>query len=395
MLQMEGMIDADCHVMEPGDLWQKYIEPRYRDRAPRPPVVPLPRSAGAKGASPAEQAVELTSSVLLEGEEITHRFSPELEVRAAVSWFTHYGEPLKSRFDAPSHVAALRKIGFSQAYLYPTVGLLLFAIDTMDPELAGALVRAYNDWLVDFCGHDPSMLRGVGVVNQHDPADMLRELRRIHGFGWRAVVLRPNPIKGRLLSHPDFEPFWAECERLDIAVGLHEGTHVRAPSAGGDRFHTHFAMHACSHPIEQMMALLALVEGGVLERHPGLRVGFLESGCGWVPYWLFRLDEEHRQNGWEVKKNVRIPPSEYFRRQCFVGCEPGEPYLDRIIDFIGEDCVIFGSDYPHFDHTQGALGELLETNTKLGKERMEKILWHNPRRFYGATAAPAAAGGLS
>jgi len=81
---------------------------------------------------------------------------------------------------------------------------------------------------------------------------------------------------------------------LDMAVGIHEGTHSRLPTTGAERFNSRFALHACSHPMEQMMALLALIEGGVLERHRRLRVAFLESGCGWLPYWLWKLDEEYK-----------------------------------------------------------------------------------------------------
>lgn len=399
MLGLDRIIDADCHVFEPGDLWERYIDPRFRDRAPRPPVIPLPGAAQARPSPPAADSVappvNLTEPVLHDGEKICEPLSDELLVRSALHVVKHYREPMMAGFDAPSHVAALRKIGFSRAFLYPSTGLWLFAIDSMDPDLAGAIVRAYNDWLFDFCRHDPSFLGGVGAVNRHDPADMVRELRRIHGFGWKAVVIRPNPIKGRLLSHPDYEPFWAECERLDIAVGVHEGTYARVPTLGADRFTAHFAKHACTHPMEQMAAFLALLEGGVLERHPGLRVAFLEAGCGWVPYWLFRLDDKHRQFSWEVKKNVRLAPSEYFRRQCFVGCEPGEPYLDRMIDFIGEDTLLFGSDYPHFDHTPDSLPELFRSNGDLGARRMEKILWHNPSRFYGVDVAPAEGAPLS
>lgn len=392
MLGIETIIDADCHVMEPGDLWERYIDPRFRDRAPRPAASLLPPGAATapEGGSPGPH---LAHPVLHDGSAIADRISPELAVRGALHAIQHYREPMMAGFDPPSQVAALRGIGFSCAHLYPTVGLWLFAIDTMEADLAGALVRAYNDWLFDFCRHDPSFLLGVGAVNQHDPADMVRELRRIEGFGWRSVMVRPNPIKGRLLGHPDYEPFWAECERLDIAVGVHEGTHARVPAAGADRFHSRFAMHACTHPLEQMMAFLALLEGGVLERHPGLRVAFLEAGCGWVPYWLARLDEGHRQLSWEVKKNVRLSPSEYFHRQCFVGCEPSEPYLSRLLDFIGEDSVLFGSDYPHIDHTPGSLEELLLASADLGARRTEKILLLNPSRFYGA--APGKEGGAS
>jgi predicted TIM-barrel fold metal-dependent hydrolase len=269
------------------------------------------------------------------------------------------------------------------AFLYPTAGAWLFAVDSMDTDLAAALVRAYNRWLHEFCSHDPGFLRPVGAVCRHDPAEMVAELHRFAGLGWRAVYLRPNPIRGRVLSDPAYEQLWSACERLDVAVSIHEGTHARVPTAGADRFNTRFAMHACSHPLEQMMALLALIEGGVLERHPGLRVGFLEAGCGWLPYWLWRLDEEYEQLGWEVKRNVKQKPSAYFRRQCFVSVEPSEPYLDRIVDLLGEDSLLFGSDYPHMDHGPGALGDLIQKNAMLPPRVMRKMLWDNPRRFYG------------
>ena len=169
---------------------------------------------------------------------------------------------------------------------------------------AGAFVRSYNSWLYDFCSYDPQKLKGIGAINQHYPEEMVPELQRIVEFGWNAVFIRPNPVKGRILSDPAYEPFWSECERLNVAVTVHEGTHSRLPTTGADRFDTRFALHACSHPMEQMMALLALIEGGVLERHPQLRVGFFESGCGWLPYWLWRLDEEYENLYYEVKDNV-------------------------------------------------------------------------------------------
>ena len=130
------------------------------------------------------------------------------------------------------------------------------------------------------------------------------------------------------------------------------------------------------------MAMLALIEGGVLERHPRLRIGFLESGCGWLPYWLWRLDEEYKNLYWEVKEQVKRLPSEYFRRQCYISVEPSEPYLQQIIDFIGSDNLIFGSDYPHMDHQVNVVKDLVELENNLSKEIIKKIVWDNSRGFY-------------
>lgn len=93
------------------------------------------------------------------------------------------------------------------------------------------------------------------------------------------------------------------------------------------------------------MGLLALLQGGVLERHPSLRIGAMEAGCGWLPYWAWRLDEEYRAVGAEVAATVRQPPSAYLRRHCFVSVEPDEPYLPDVVRHLPEDRLLFGSDF--------------------------------------------------
>ncbi|MFB2919617.1 MULTISPECIES: amidohydrolase family protein [Aerosakkonema] len=383
MLKEYQIVDADCHVIEPIDIWENYIEPEFKS------ATPYKEQLLEKGL-PQEQAIKIDffssplKDIKIAGEKIYYKIPAPIwsqGIEQIIKFYTRYGV---SNFNAESQVKAMKKMGTDISFLYPTVGLWLLAIDNMNPQLAGALTRAYNNWLRDFCSYDTQLLKGVGAINLHAPQEMVPELHRIAKFGWKAVFLRPNPVKGRLLSNPEYESFWAECERLEIAVSLHEGTHCRLPSTGADRFHTRFAMHACSHPMEQMMGMLALIEGGVLERYPKLKVGFLEAGCGWLPYWLWRLDEvEYKNLAWEVKDNVRMKPSEYFRRQCFVSLDPSEPYLNEIIQYIGSDNLIFGSDYPHIDHQPDVVNQAVELSERLPKKTVQNILWDNPMRFYG------------
>ena len=361
MLNGYQIIDADAHVFEPPDLWEKYLEPAFKSFA-----LSLP-------------------DMRIKGERIYSKMSGDVHKYAVENiGRNHPISGIPNGFDAESQVMAMMQMGIDVSFVYPSIGLWVMGIDSMAPQLAGAFTRAYNNWLNDFCSYNPQILRGVGAINLHSPEEMVPELRRVAEFGWKAVFLRSNPVKGRLLSDPAYEAFWTECEALGIAVGIHEsGSHSRLPTTGADRFNSRFAMHACSHPMEQMMALLALIEGGVLERHPKLRVAFLESGCGWLPYWLWRLDEEYEELGWEVKDTVKMKPSEYFRRQCFIAIEPSEPYLDRIIDDIGSDNLLFGSDYPHMDHKPDIVEKAVALQEQLGKETVQKILWDNPARFYG------------
>jgi predicted TIM-barrel fold metal-dependent hydrolase len=132
------------------------------------------------------------------------------------------------------------------------------------------------------------------------------------------------------------------------------------------------------------MTLLALIEGGVLERHPALRVAFLESGCGWLPYWLYRLDEiEYAHYAGEVLETVKRRPSEYFKRQCFVVIEPDEPYLPAFVEHIGADNLLFGTDFPHGDHGDEMVDQALGLAGSMPREVVRRILWDNPVRFYG------------
>ncbi|NEO55081.1 MAG: amidohydrolase [Okeania sp. SIO3B5] len=358
MLKGYSIIDADSHVIEPPSMWAEYLDPEFKQFAP-------------------------SAEMKIKGEKIADKISEQLQEIGNKQMMEAHPNAYFHGYHSESHIQEMLLMGIDLAFLYPTHGLLLWGINTMEPEVAGAFTRAYNTWLFEeFCSYDPERLRGVGAINLHQPEKMVLELHQIAKYGAKAVFLRPNPIKGRLLSNPAYEPFWAECEKLNIAIGIHEGAHSCLPTTGAERFQTHFALHACSHPMEHMMGLLALIEGGVLERHPCLRVGFLESGCGWLPYWLWRLDQEYENLYWEVKDTIKIRPSEYFRRQCFVSIEPSEPYISQIIEYIGSDNLIFGSDYPHIDHQSDIVDQLVGLEKNLSKETLKKITWDNPARFY-------------
>ncbi len=379
------IIDADRHVIEPIGMWKEYLEPAFREHAPyleqediHEPLVERVARLGERGLVP------LSPRLMTHGEPVLAPLTERTRIEMAIVAEQRAAQTAAGQ-DPRAHLAVMDKEGIDLGFFYPTSASFLLGIDAMAPATAAAFARAYNDWLRDFCSVDPHRLRGVGLISRHDPEDMVTELRRISNFGWTAVVLRPNPVKGRILSHPDYEPFWTECERRSIGVSIHEGTHSRLPTAGADRFTSRFAQHACSHPLEQMMALLALIEGGVLERHPALQVAFLEAGIGWLPYWLWRLDEvEYGSLAAEVQGNVRMKPSDYFRRQCFVALEPDEPYLSEVLRFIGEDRLLLGSDFPHFDHDLDIVDKTMELGTRLPGGALEKLLWRNAERFYRA-----------
>jgi len=152
----------------------------------------------------------------------------------------------------------------------------------------------------------------------------------------------------------------------------------------GDR-PTHLFVHASSRPVGHMCTFMELLVGGVLERHPRLRFAFLECGASWVPYWLFRLEEEcgkFRHTHPDIDANVRMRPVEYWRRQCYCSVEVGEWSLPGVITTIGDDNLVLSSDFPHFDSEFPEAGTHFMELPGVSRESKRKILWDNCARLY-------------
>jgi predicted TIM-barrel fold metal-dependent hydrolase len=275
--------------------------------------------------------------------------------------------------------------GIDRAVLFPSVGLYFWALD--DAEAAVPIARAYNDWLASYCAADPHRLLGAAMLPMQDPEAAAAELRRARlELGFVAAFVRPNPCRGRSLSHPAYEPVWQAAEETGTAVAVHEGSSVIVPTLGSDRPFNPLVLHAVSHAFEAMLAYAQMVAFGVLERHPALRVVFLESGGGWVPFWLERLDEQAESFG-DFCPDLRLAPSEYFARQCWVSYEVGERTLPLLAPAIGAARIVWGSDYPHHDATfPGAVDTLRRTMAPMAPDAQSMVLGENAAALYGLSS---------
>ena len=131
-----------------------------------------------------------------------------------------------------------------------------------------------------------------------------------------------------------------------------------------------------------MLAMMTLVRAGVMERHPRLRFGFMESNCGWLPYWIERLDSNWRNLRWQVPE-IKRPPSEYFQRQCAITCEADEEALGAVVELVGDDRVMWASDYPHYDSEfPGAVAEMFE-RSDLDEDVRARVMATNADEFFG------------
>jgi predicted TIM-barrel fold metal-dependent hydrolase len=266
--------------------------------------------------------------------------------------------------------------------VYPSRGLFAQAIDDVDPAFAAAIARAYNDWLYDYCKPDPNRLLGAGMISPHDVRDAVEEARRaVEDCGFRAIFVRPNPVQDRNWHDAYFEPLWDELERLNVPLGFHEGFGPYLPQVG-DRFGADIQMvHTACHPMEMMLAVISMIGGGVLERHPNLRVAFLEGNCSWVPFLLWRLDEHYEVTFRRPDSKLTMKPSEYFKRQCFVSVEADEDFVKQVIDYMGDDTIVFSTDWPHGDSKYPHAVESF-MQLPISEESKRKILWDNCARYY-------------
>ena len=251
-------------------------------------------------------------------------------------------------------------------------------------DTPAAACRAYNDWLYDYIqASDPQRLFGAAAVSPHDVDTAVAETRRaVRDLGMKAIFLRPNLFNKRSWHDPYYDPLWATCQELNIAVGFHETTGSRMQAAGAERINSLGIAHISTHSVEQMLACMDVIMGGVMARFPTLRFAFLEGQCGWLPFWLDRMDDHHKwRQPYGEMQHLKMLPSEYLLRQGFCAVECDEEFVTHVVAAIGHDCLVTTTDYPHGDSKYPeAMDRFLDL--ALSAESKTKILWDNTARLY-------------
>src|SRR3989442_1656548 len=189
-------------------------------------------------------------------------------------------------------------------------------------------------------------------------------------------------IDGRMLHHPDYEVFWSAVEDLDMSIGLHEGASGGMPQAGVDRFETRGAKHIVSHTVEMMLAAMSVIWEGVCDRHPKVRIGFLESGGGWIAPWLDRMNRHFDDQGFN-DSGLTMRPSELFQRNCWISFEPVEGSLSVLADYNGPHKILWATDYPHPDGFFPGAPKLIADRPELSAETKRQILAGGGIGVYG------------
>jgi predicted TIM-barrel fold metal-dependent hydrolase len=363
------VFDADGHVVEPPSVWDR-LPRAYRSYAPR-------------------VLQEEDHFRFVCNDRLSFRIAGRAESLAAPGQTPHKSgapQPALGAVDPGARISDMAVDLIATAALYPTFGLMIQGV--LEPAPALALCRAVNDWLAEYCAYDPAHLVGVGVIPMTDEGDALAEARRcVEELGFRGVWRRPEQFPGiPPLQSAGYEPLWAYLADARVPLAFHPGVSGLIPYGYlQDRYGDYFsAIHAVHFPAEQMMVLTSMVAYGILERHPALKVSFLESGAAWVVPYLHRLDEHLTTFGFD-RGRLALRPSEYFARQCFVSTEEVEPGLALAIRHYPSS-IVFASDYPHADGTfPGSTKELLET-AELSPDDVQAVMAGNAAKLYGVGA---------
>jgi predicted TIM-barrel fold metal-dependent hydrolase len=401
----ELLIDADGHILEPPDLWERYLESKYRDRAVRIRV-------GADGYEFLEIAgkrAELTSPALLASlggmkklremgrgvEDFNasrrEKFKDAAGRHNAVFDSLGTGRPedtylagcAPGAMDMKERLEILDRESMARAVIYPTLGLLWEA-EMFDAELAAAHCRAYNRWITDFCADSGGRLVPIAHVSLGDPAEAARELERAVKAGCKGAFVAPYTLTRKPHGHPDHDVVFAAAQDLGVPFAIHPGLEPAAWSihqrfdgmSWADWYFDLFAAQGVGH------AFATLFQYGVFDRFPRLRAVVLESGAGWIGYWLDRGDAIYRRTALGGTVQLKEKPSYYFKRQCYISADPDERSIAAMTRLVGEDRFFWASDYPHPDHPGDYLEELRGMVDGMTASARRGVLGENVARAY-------------
>ncbi|WP_437967073.1 amidohydrolase family protein [Sorangium sp. So ce260] len=295
-------------------------------------------------------------------------------------WFRVASDKL-SAGDAESWGRFLDKTRIEATVLHPTSGLAFGLVQ--DPDWSASLARAYNDWLFHRYLKVDRRFHGLALLPLHRPQLGAVELRRaVTELGMKGAVLPTSTVLNRGYGDPHFYPIYEEAQRLGCVLTLHG-----APSKGMgfDFFDTFIKVHTLEHPIAMMIQFTSMMFDGVFERFPDVRFAFFEAGIGWVPYMMDRMDEEYERRGKRWAPLLKKAPSEYVRSgNLYFSAEVEEKMLPYAASVVGEDVIMFASDFPHErDHEEflGDIGVLVERGD-VSDQLKRKVLFDNANRCY-------------
>jgi predicted TIM-barrel fold metal-dependent hydrolase len=355
-----------------------------------------------------DEVIDIDGHVLMEAAEDWQRFFSEADARALEQdlaenrrhWYGREGldsravrQSIRDRaqaaggWDPQVRLHDMDQEGIDRVLLFPTeIGLKRGAYPA-------SICRGYNDWLADYCSADPDRLKGVALLSLDDPESACHELERAVGkLGFLGFFMK-NSVDGRMCDDAHYDPIYELAESLNIPLLLHIPSELK--ELVEDRFGYDFLRSHVLHPVSEMLSVMDVIYGGILDRFAKLRVGFFEGQVGWLPWYMSRLDGQLEAYGSRpgLDPGLTRRPSEYLDEgRLFFSCDTDERFLGFAVNAQlstrtrGEDCIVWGSDYPHSDAVYPGALATFRRQPGLDAEQQRRIVCLNARRLlYGTT----------
>jgi len=420
------VFDSDSHIVEPPELWGKYLDPEYRVLGRRA----LWRHDG-----------ETNSYLKINGEVVRdtmNRNIPRHAIwRPGMTWDDVGGLDAKTRhdmnpgaYDPRARLADMDRMGIDQAFLYPTWFAEGFPLIS-DPDTANALARAYNDWIADFCATDPRRLFAAAMLPLQDMDLALAELRRIaHNKSFRGAFIRPAFTQNSYFTNPYYDPLWAELEKSGLVAAVHPTSglwnpewtshgqfvekvknrtgQVPLPAGGGGPFSGGGAGLASTtfyagfphlgHPMapilsgwldNHMFAASVLIGFTVMQRFPGMKVVLAEGKASWMEEVLEKMEASARVIPLLHTYPVRTDVEEMWEEgNVMLGFDAEERFIQKMPHDFAEK-VVWGSRYPHHDTTSAHDAIALLVQAGVPDEIVARMMGGNAAEHFGVVLSEA------
>jgi len=356
------IISGDSHTIEPADLWQKYMSPRFRDR-----ITFIHEWNGLKGdffyAPPVRPANVATFGCA------------GVDPEKFEEWGQGgYAVVRRGGWDPAERIKDMDADGVDAEVLF--AGLTMVMYQHPDPELQREAFRAYNDWVAEYQSYNPRRLIGIASISIWDVNEAIREMERAAKLGLRGVLISADPPPELRYNNPIWEPFWAEAEKLGMPVCMHILTGTRSSGLTEDLITSYMNL-----PRIITTTIMEMIVAGVLERHPHLKIVSAENDIGWLANAFRRLDQAYYR--WHMRyPAITMSPTAYWRRQVYCTFQDDVAAV-ATRGLSSYDNRLWAAGSPHLDSTWPRSQEFIQKNFgDIPEEEKEKFLRGNMIRLY-------------
>ncbi len=366
----KGVISADSHIVEPPNCYVDFIDPKFREDAPR--VERLPNGNDTYVIKDMKRTIPMG---FLDGAGMK---VAERKQHADNIKFEHIRP---GGYDAKARLADMDREGTAAEIIYASVGMVLCTHP--DPVYKGAAMMAYNRWLQSFCEGAPNRLFGLAMTPVLTVDSAIEDFRRAKEMGFVGIMMPGNPASGEY-DQPQYDALWECAVDLDLPVCFHiltaKGDGVDE-ALRGKRGHPLNGFMGIIRAVQDIMGMMVL--GGVFERHPKLKLVTAEGDAGWMPHYMYRMDHAAftaADDG--IIKGLSKLPSEYIKSNVFM------TFQDDYIAFRNANeenykQLLWANDYPHTDSTWPNSQALLAKHaSKLPAHMTQAILRENTARLF-------------